>query len=304
MHCARAVAASGAHWHVLIAGRDQRKSLRAVSAIASASGNPTVEAMALDLGALESVREFANAFAARGLPPLRALVCNAGVQLARIGPRTADGYELTFGVNHLGHFLLVHLLLGRLVAPARIVVVSSASHDPARRTGMPPPRDADAMRLAHPELDPLLDSGPGLAARRAYATSKLCNLLFVHELCRRLERSGRSTARAPITVNAFDPGFMPATDLGRAHGLLARALFGGLLAPLARVMPGMSTPERAGSQLAAMLLDPALERVSGRYFAGAGQQMPSLQARDGDSALRLWRASSALAGLRPEDEQP
>src|SRR5690349_19035872 len=127
--CARRLAAEG--WHVLIASRNRDASADAARRIARESGNDAVSAMSLDLGSLESGRRFAGEIEAADVP-LRALVCNAGLQVSKGLQRSVDGLELTFAVNHLGHFLLTNLLLRRLAAntPARIVIVASGVHDP------------------------------------------------------------------------------------------------------------------------------------------------------------------------------
>lgn len=211
--CARSIAASDWGWSVVLAVRDPEKGERAALRIAEETGNPSVEVARLDLSSLSSVRAFGQGFISReDLPPLRAIVCNAGLQVVGGTSYTEDGFETTFGVNHLGHFLLVNLLLKRLAAPARIVFVSSGTHDPKRRTGMPAPRYLGAQALAHPHEhpDPVEKSeAPGKLGRRRYTTSKLCNVLGSYELDRRLRREGLSTAKAPINVNAFDPGPCP-----------------------------------------------------------------------------------------------
>src|SRR2546426_12342645 len=189
--CARRLAAEGCH--VLIASRNRDASADAVRRIARESGNDAVSAMSLDLGSIESVRRFAREIEAADVP-LRALVCNAGLQVSRGPQRSADGFELTFAVNHLGHFLLTNLLLGRLAANAsgRIVIVASGVHDPQFRTGMPKARITDIRTLA--EIDGDSDG------RLRYVNSKLCNLWFAYELVRRLEGAGLRN----LTVNAFD----------------------------------------------------------------------------------------------------
>ena len=152
--CARELARRGSR--VLIASRNQAASEEAVRRIARESGEGRASALPLDLGSLASVRAFAKEIEARDLP-LRALVCNAGLQMNH-GPKlTPDGFESTFAVNHLGHFLLVHLLLARLLAnaPARIVVVASGVHDPAHEDHDAAPgdhgsRDARRDRRAEP----------------------------------------------------------------------------------------------------------------------------------------------------------
>ena len=123
----------------------------------AAGGSPVrVETMPLDLASLTSVRAFTRELGRRldagELPPLHALVCNAGVQAGAKKTFTTDGFETTFGVNHLGHFLLVNLLLPRLRPPARVVVVASGVHDPAQKTGMPDAVWNDPAALAQGDL--------------------------------------------------------------------------------------------------------------------------------------------------------
>jgi NAD(P)-dependent dehydrogenase (short-subunit alcohol dehydrogenase family) len=159
---------------VVLAVRDPQRGAAAVQRL-GAEQRCTV--MQLDLASLASVRGFLDDSRAGVLPPIRAVICNAGVQVVSGAQSTADGYEMTFGVNHLGHFALVTGLLDTLEAPARIVVVSSGIHDPARFTGMPHPRYTSGADPARPPGDLTAEEG-----RRRYTTSKLCNLLFCYEL--------------------------------------------------------------------------------------------------------------------------
>src|SRR5918993_1286355 len=158
--CAKGIAAAGPEWRVVLAVPSHEKGERAARAIAEETGNPNVEAMGLDLASLASVRSFARELARRNdLLPLRALVCNAGLQVVSGTTYTEDGFEESFGVNHLAHLLLVNLVLWQLEAPARIVFVSSGTHDPERRTGMPAPRYRGARALAYPERYPDPEEG-------------------------------------------------------------------------------------------------------------------------------------------------
>ena len=147
---ARTFAASYPDLHIIIASRNQQQGTRAVRTLQQKTGNQHIACMPLDLASLASVRAFAREVAARDLPPLRALICNAGLQVVSGTTSTQDGFEMTFGVNCLGHFLLVNLLLPQVVAPARIVFVSSDAHDPQyqssmhRFVGLNPPRYRDA----------------------------------------------------------------------------------------------------------------------------------------------------------------
>jgi NAD(P)-dependent dehydrogenase (short-subunit alcohol dehydrogenase family) len=232
----------------------------------------------LNLASLRSVRDFAASLEG----PLHAIVCNAGIQL--VGPTTFtdDGFETTFQVNHLAHFLLVALLRDRLAPDGRVVVVSSGTHDPDRRTGMPAPRYTTAQELARPA-----PSDSSAEGRRRYTTSKLCNVLFVSELAR----------RAPLAANAFDPGLMPGTGLARDYRPVQRLVWNRVLPGLTRVVPSLNTPERSGRVLARLVTDPALRAVTGAYFLGARPRGSSIASYDREKARDLWETSERLIAL-------
>lgn len=306
--CARGLLADapggGAPWHVVLACRDPARAQEAVKRLrresaASSGSTPRVETMRLDLGSLDAVREFAGDLAHRldagELPPVQALVCNAGVQSAGKKTFTTDGFESTFGVNHLGHFLLVNLLLPRLAPSARVAVVASGTHDPAQKTGMPAPVWNDPAALAEGKLGPLAaQDSPAKVSQRSYTTSKLANVLFSHELVRRLP--------AGVTVNAFDPGRMPGTGLAREHAAPLRFVWNQVLPrliPLLRrvLSPNIHTPAESGAALARLVRDPALAQTSGRHFEGTREIRSSAESYDDARAAELWRASEALTGL-------
>jgi NAD(P)-dependent dehydrogenase (short-subunit alcohol dehydrogenase family) len=187
---ATAEALAGRWASVYVASRSRDKGDAAVAAIKAATGSDSVFFLALDLADLESVRSCAEGFLARG-EPLHVLVNNAGVAGAR--GLTKQGFELMFGVNHLGPFLLTQLLLDRLVAsaPARVVTVSSDSHYSARGI------DFEAVRRP----------ARGITGLGEYAVSKLCNVLFSQELARR-------TAGTGVHSYALHPGVV-ASDIWR-----------------------------------------------------------------------------------------
>lgn len=301
--CARELARQGSR--VLIASRNQEASEEAVRRIARQSGDDSASAMALDLGSFASVRRFAKEIEARDLP-LRALVCNAGLQMNH-GPKlTPDGFESTFAVNHLGHFLLTHLLLERLLAnaPARIVVVSSGVHDPAMKTMMPHPAITDLETLA-------VTGGPSkekFDGRVAYVNSKLCNLWFTYELARRLEAAKLGTGERPLSVNAYEPGLVPGSGLARDYPPVLRWLWDWVLPSVARVLslryPSINSAPKSGAALAHVVLDPALERSSSQYFPSHSrwQAAPSSDASyDTERARALWEESVRLTRLAPEE---
>lgn len=297
--CARTIAADRS-WHVVIVSRDARRGSTAAEQLIAETGNPCIEALSLDLASLASVRAFADTYVDKSLPPLRALVCNAGIQVAQGITYTVDGFETMFGVNHLGHFLLVHLLLRQLTAPARIVVVSSGTHDPDSPDGR---FNAPVYRTAPSLAWPQRPGAPQMIGIRRYATSKLCNLLFAYELDRRLRAAGLSTPAQSITVNAYDPGATPGTGLVRQYPALVRALW---TAPLtARLLRTLGLrvydPATTGAAMAQLVLDPALESVSGRYFHVHSEATSSHESHDSAKAQELWAASVAMVRLVPDE---
>lgn len=279
--CARALLESDPGWHVVLAVRDAERGAEAAARLDS-PGRTTVSE--LDLASLRSVRDFACRLQRLDGPPVTALVCNAGLQMVAGSQTTADGYEMTFGVNHLGHFALVQHLLEHLDTPARIVVVSSGTHDPDKFTGMPAPRYTSADDLLSPPPDGLT----GEEGRRRYTTSKLCNLLFSYELDRRLGQGARG-----ITVNAFDPGLMPGSGLARDYSGVQRMAWR-LLMPALRILPNVNSTRRSGDNLAALVAGPDLDGVSGAYFEGSRRIRSSRDSYDGAKAADLWQVSERL----------
>ncbi len=318
--CVRALLEQDPPWHVVLAVRDPPRARRALADVGGAAtelaGTPRCTVCECDLASLASVRAFAARCRAADWPPLRALICNAGVQMTSDAHRSADGFELTFAVNHLGHFALVQALHDRLAPPARIVVVTSDTHDPKRRTGMPAPCYTSAAALAHPPGDagaaaptarpspavrpsPAARPSPAVRprsaarsaarlGRRCYTTSKLCNLLFAYELDRRLEHGARG-----ISVNAFNPGLMPGSGLARDYGAPQRLAWRFLL-PALRVLPQVRGTQQCGRHLAALVADSAYEGVSGRYFDGLKPIRSSEDSYDREKARDLWETSERI----------
>jgi NAD(P)-dependent dehydrogenase (short-subunit alcohol dehydrogenase family) len=278
LECARALLRSDPSWHLVVPVRDGVRGAEAVRQL----GEPQrCTVMPMDLASLASVRAFVGNVRISCLPPLHAIVCNAGVQVVSGTEWTEDGIEMTFGVNHLAHFALVQGLRDELAHPARIVVVSSGTHDPSKHTGMPDPRYTTADDLAHPRAGQ--DEG-----RRRYTTSKLCNLLFTYELDRRLGNGGQG-----VTVNAFDPGLMPGSGLARDYPPLQRLAWRYLL-PALRVLPGVRSTRTSGRYLAALANDARFNGVTGEYFDGLRPIRSSTDSYDRDKALDLWETSEEL----------
>jgi len=260
-----AVALARAGAQVVFTSRDAGKGQAALAEIRARSGSDAVEVMELDLARLGSVRDLASRVGDR-FDRLDVLVNNAGLML---GSRreTADGYEMTFQVNHLGPFLLTTLLGDRLAAGdrARVVNVASAAHKSARH-GL----DFDDLQ-----------STRGYRSFSVYAKSKLANILFTRELARRWDDHG-------ITVNAVHPGFV-ASDFGR-DGDMSR--LAGLAYPLIRVFA--LTPEQGARTQVHVASAPEVEGVTGGYWAKSAPATPSAAAQDDAAAARLWAVSEQL----------
>jgi retinol dehydrogenase 12 len=185
---ARQLAEQG--FQVVLACRDESKTQEAMASIRRTVPHASLDSLSLDLADFASVRAAAQAFLARGLP-LHLLVNNAGVGGGR--GVTASGYELAFGVNHMGHFLFTKLLLERLQqsAPARIVTVASRAHTRARAI----------------DFSVLRQSGKSSLGIGEYCVSKLANVLFSAELAKRLAGTG-------VHCYALHPGVV-ASDIWR-----------------------------------------------------------------------------------------
>lgn len=201
-------------------------------------------------------------------PRLDVLINNAGVYQCPYS-RTEDGFEMQFGVNHLGHFLLTHLLLDllRRSAPSRIVVVSSKLY-----------------KRGEINFDDL-NSERGYDGAAAYGRSKLANLLFTLELGRRLEDTG-------VTVNALTPGIVR-TELGRhVHvPLLAKPLVSLATWALLR------SPEEGARTSVYLASSPDVEAVRGKCFADCQEQKLLPKAIDEGVAAKLWDISEVMVGV-------
>ena len=287
--CARFLARDPASL-VVIATRDPRKAEQAAARLRQGGG--AAKALALDLSALSSVREFVETFRRAKLPPLAGIVCNAGGQSIAVPTKTADGYETTFGVNHLAHYLLTRLLLPDLMADGGIVFVSSGTHDPKEKTGMPAPRYQNG-RAAAADFEVGSDAG-----KRRYTTSKLCNLYCTYEFARRLAQSSDPRLRS-IRVNALDPGLMPGTGLARTYPPAIRLVWNYLLPVATLFLRNTNRPATSGERLA-KLARGEFGGGTGKYYSDGRETRSSEDSYDAGKARELWDTSSDMAGIPPE----
>jgi NAD(P)-dependent dehydrogenase (short-subunit alcohol dehydrogenase family) len=284
----RALAAKGAT--VVLACRNMEKGQAAVGAIRAATPGAKLAVERLDLGDLGTVRAFAAKFLKeRG--KLDGLINNAGIMaIPRI--TTKDGFETQIGTNHLGHFALTGLLLGRLVesAPARVVTVSSMAHTMGKFGAL----DANDLLLQ-----------TGYTKWGAYGRSKLANLLFAYELQRRL------ASRFPQVLSmACHPGYA-ATNLQAVGPTMTNSAFGKMFMSIGNAVLAQS----AGAGALPTLYAATSPDVRGGEYIGPGgpfkmigapvKQGSNRASRDEAAARKLWDTSVQLTGvdfalLRPE----
>ncbi len=261
------VALAGLGARVLMVGRDRARTAAAAAAVASRAGTSEPSSLVCDFSSQAAIRALAQDVRAR-VDRLDVLVNNAGgVNKSR--RLTVDGIEATFAVNHLGYFLLTHLLLDLLVksAPARIVTVASVAH---RRGTL----DFDDLSFER-----------GYSLLRAYSRSKLANVLFAAELARRLEGTG-------VTSNSLHPGSVD-TNIWTGAPLWAKPLIQVLFRPF------FIKAELGAARVVQLVTRPDLADVTGQYFEDGARVDPAPLARDESLARRLWDTSARMVGLAP-----
>jgi len=251
-----ALSLAGRGAHVLVHGRTREKAEAACDGIRAVSGSGHVDAVFADLSSLDEVRSLAAQVAERA-HQLDVLLNNAGVFMnERVISR--DGFEMSFAVNHLAPFLLTHLVLPQLFASPepRIVNVSSVAHG---RGAI----DFDDLNMER-----------GFGGYRAYATSKLMNVVFSFDLARRLTSPS-------VAVNALHPGVISTKLLRDGFGIAGASLASGAATSLR------------------LATDPALARVTGKYFSDQKEATASRAAHVRATQERLYAVSAQLTGVTP-----
>ena len=257
---------------VILACRNYGRGLKAMKYIRDLSENKLVQFRKLDLSSFTSIREFAKEFNEEE-DRLDILVNNAGVLTSSTRKVTKDGHEEMFQVNHLGPFLLTNLLLDKLKqsTPSRIINVSSEVH-----------RSTKGLDFQNLEMEDTFNRFTQLA------NTKLQNILFTHELSNKLEGTG-------VTVNALHPGYVM-TEADRNIGILQWKLVKVLLHPFRFVF--MKSPRQGAQTTIRLAVDPALEKVSGKYFADCDLCDVSDAAKDDGAAKKLWEVSERITKLK------
>ena len=252
---------------VVMAGRNAERLESAAEDVRESSKSSDVHTLLFDLASLQSVREAAQTFL-RDYRELHVLINNAGLFLSehRI---SRDNYEATFATNHLGHFLLTGLLYEPLrnAGTARVIHVSSDAHRSSRGIDF---HDIHYLRRRYSGI-------------RAYADSKLANVLFSNELARRWISDG-------ITSNSLHPGVVStgfAAD-GDATGI--QRLIWDLMRPF------MTSPRKGAQTSIHLATSPEVSGVTGAYFVRKRAVQPSLLAVQEAVAKKLWAVSEEMIG--------
>jgi retinol dehydrogenase-12 len=242
--------------HVFIACRSMARGQLALDEINRTGSHAPAEMLPLDLGDFDSIRQCAQLFLARNIP-LHLLINNAGLAGSR--GLTKSGFELAFGTNHVGHFLLTQLLLERIKssAPARIITVASRAH----------------TRVAGIDWEAVCKPTQTLAGLPEYGVSKLANVLFSYELARKLHGSR-------VTTYSLHPGVV-ASDVWRAVPWPVRAL----------MKLGMISTEEGANTTLYCALSPDAGQETGLYYDKCRERDVSKVARDNKLAAELWRRS-------------
>jgi NAD(P)-dependent dehydrogenase (short-subunit alcohol dehydrogenase family) len=249
---------------LILVNRSEERGEDARREIIEQSDNEEVQLFPTDLARQREVRELARIVRSR-YDHLDVLINNAGVYLEE-GTLTEDGIEKTFAVNHLSHFLLTNLLLDLIKesAPARIINVSSNAHRGVDEI------DEDSLR------------GPPYNGLKAYAQSKLANVLFTCALANRLEGTG-------VTVNAVNPGMVTSSFWKNKSNILGRVM--------QFFQPFMADADESGEALRYLAVSPEFDDVSGKYFDKKNEVDPSSASRVEANASRLWELSEEMTGL-------
>lgn len=261
-HAATDLAKRGAR--IIMACRDMEKANAALKEVIEASGNQNVVTCRLDLADTKSIREFAEKINTEE-KQVNILINNAGVMVCPYG-KTADGFEMQIGVNHMGHFLLTYLLLDLIKssAPARIITVSSMAH----KWG--------AINLED------INSEKSYDKRKAYSQSKLANILFTRSLAKRLEGTG-------VTTYVLHPGVVQ-TDLWRHLSKPEQAVMW-----MAR--PFTKTSVQGAQTTIYCAVAPELDTESGKYYSDCAPANCTQAALDDDMAQRLWELSCKMLSI-------
>jgi NAD(P)-dependent dehydrogenase (short-subunit alcohol dehydrogenase family) len=289
--CAMQMAKLATDRQIILACRNIQAGNKAVQKIKQKTKHENLVCLPLDLASLQSIRDFKTAFLKLPNPVITALLNNAGVQNIGETAYTKDGFEITFGTNHLGGFYLTLLLLPYIDKNGSITFTASDTHDPTTKTGVAPPVFTTGKELAFPEET---SEKKSIVGQRRYSTSKLCNVMTAYLLHERL-------ADKHIRVNAFDPGLTPGTGLAKSYPAPLRFAWKNIMPMLKYFRKNTNSPATSGSRLANLAYSKELSQVNGIYFSDGKVTRSSPDSYNKGYQAELWRSSIELTGIQQQD---
>lgn len=291
LECTIQMAKIAMNEQIIMACRNPEAAKEAMENVRKKTGHPHLKYLPLDLASLNSIKKFRELFAEDKYNPICALVNNAGIQNIGETQYTKDGFEITFGTNHLGPFYLTLLLLPFMHENGSITFTASDTHDPLKKTGIEPPVYTNGKNLAFPKET---NEKQYIVGQRRYSTSKLCNVLTTYILQSKL-------AGTNIRVNAFDPGLTLGTGLARNYPLVLRFAWNTIMPIMKYFRPNTNSPYKSGSRLAMLAFSRNLNNLRGIYFSDGKVTQSSADSYNKDFQNDLWQASIELTGIKQQE---
>jgi NAD(P)-dependent dehydrogenase (short-subunit alcohol dehydrogenase family) len=289
--CALQMAKLAPNDQVILACRNVSSGNEAVLKIKRKTSHKNLVCLPVDLASLQSIRDFKTAFLRLPGQAITALINNAGLQNIGKTAYTKDGFEITFGTNHLGGFYLTLLLLPYIEKSGSITFTASDTHDPTTKTGIEPPEFTSGKELAFTKET---SEKASIVGQRRYSTSKLCNVLTAYILHEKL-------ADKNIRVNAFDPGLTPGTGLAKSYPAILRFMWKNIMPVMKYFRKNTNSPARSGSRLADLAFSKELNHLNGIYYSDGKITKSSADSYNKADQAELWKSSIELTGLRQQD---
>lgn len=289
--CAMQMAKLAPDDQIILACRNVQAGNEAVQKIKQKTNHKNLICLPLNLASLQSIRDFKTAFLKLPGQAITALVNNAGLQNISKTAYTKDGFEITFGTNHLGGFYLTLLLLPYIEKNGSITFTASDTHDPATKTGIEPPVFTTGKELAFTKET---SEKENIVGQRRYSTSKLCNVLTTYVLHERL-------ADKNIRVNAFDPGLTPGTGLAKSYPAPLRFVWNNIMPIMRYFRKNTNSPATSGIRLANLAFSKELCQLNGIYYSNGKVTKSSTDSYNKAYQAELWKSSIELTGIQQQD---
>ncbi|MBC7934943.1 MAG: SDR family NAD(P)-dependent oxidoreductase [Rhizobacter sp.] len=289
--CAIQMAKIAPNEQIILACRNIQAGNETIRKIKNKTNHQHLICLPLDLASLQSIKDFKDKFAKLANPVITSLINNAGLQNIGKTAYTNDGFETTFGTNHLGGFYLTLLLLPYIEQNGSIIFTASDTHDPATKTGIESPIYTSGKDLAFPKET---NEKENIVGQRRYSTSKLCNVLSAYVLHEKL-------ADKNIRVNAFDPGMVPGTGLARTYPPVLRFVWNNVMPILTYFKPNTNCAKKSGKRLANLAFNKEQKQLNGIYFSDGKVTKSSIDSYNKSYQAELWKSSIELTKIKQDE---